>query len=147
MPIAYRIFTDIDLCYARWTGRVSFEEASENWALYVKDADYRPGRPELIDQRELEFFDVSLAQIKALLHEVNKQDFPQKLGTRTVVLAQSPAAFGVARQYQSVAALLPGIKVEIYKEEAETLTALGRPERSIAELLYGRWDEADPKEG
>ena len=143
MPIAYRIFTDIDLCYARWTGRVSFEEAYENWVQYTDDADYRPGRPELIDQRGIEFFDVSIAQMQALLREVNQQDFPEERGTKTVVLAQSPVAFGVARQYQTVAELMPGIDVEIYKEEAEALAALGRPEGSIAELLVDRWQEVD----
>lgn len=121
---------------------MSFEEASDTWARYIDDPDYRPGRPELIDQRWIEFFDISLPQIHALLHEVNQQEFPQQRGTRTVVVAQSPAAFGVARQYQTLAELLSGIQVEIYKEEAEALAALGRPERSIEDLLAGRSEAA-----
>ncbi|MEM1299157.1 MAG: hypothetical protein AAGH68_07725, partial [Pseudomonadota bacterium] len=138
MPIAYRIFTDIDLCYARWTGRVSFEEARANWERYLAEPDYRPGRPELIDHRWIDSFDITVPQIRTLVNQVNQQDFPDASGTLTVVLAQSPVAYGVARQYQSVADLLPGIKVEIYQDEAEALSALGRSERTVEEVLHGR---------
>ena len=87
MPISFQISTDLDLVYARWSGRVTFDDILWNFETYLSDAAYRPGRPELIDATEIEEVDVDFDRARAILRFVNQQIPGVAVATHTVLLA------------------------------------------------------------
>lgn len=135
MSIDYVIIPEIDLCYARWRGVIDQKQTLENFARYLADPLYRPGRPELVDLREITAFDIDMSSMRLLLEQANAQDFGDQPGTLTVVLAGSAVSYGHARQYQSLASIRDGIDVRLHREEAQALRDLSRPERTVGELL------------
>lgn len=135
MSIDYVIMPEIDLCYARWRGAIQQNDTLENFARYLADPLYRPGRPELVDLREITRFDIDMSSMRLLLEKANAQDFGDQPGTLTVVLAGSAISYGHARQYQSLASIRDGIDVRLHRDEASALDDLSRPERTVAALL------------
>ena len=146
MPIEFRTCLDLDLVYARWWGIVDADVFLDNFARYLADRHYRPGRPELIDVSGIERFDLDFARIRTLLLDVNLQVPGTVVDTRTVIWAPEDAAFGLARMYQQLAEHAAGIQVEIYREEAAALAAYDLPHRTMDALLAAQtWLPPEPR--
>lgn len=135
MPISFQISTDLDLVYARWSGRVTFDDILWNFETYLSDAAYRPGRPELIDATEIEEVDVDFDRARAILRFVNQQIPGVAVATHTVLLAPGDTVFGLGRMFQQLAELAEGIEVEVFRDEAEALASLGLTCATVEALL------------
>lgn len=135
MPIEYAISPERDLLYARWYGEVDFDQFQASFGQYLDDANYRPGRPELIDHSEVTGIDINFGLVKSILRQVNAQMPGQIVTTRTVVYSPNDTVYGLGRMYQILSELADGIRVEVFQDEAEALAALKLPYGTIAELL------------
>ncbi|MBF9044935.1 hypothetical protein HKCCE4037_16445 [Rhodobacterales bacterium HKCCE4037] len=135
MPIEYCTSLELDLLYARWFGRVDFEQFELNFARYLNDAHYRAGRPELIDHSGIVHFDINFSLVQSILRQVNAQVPEILVETHTVLYSPNETIFGIGRMYQSLAEIAGGIRVEIFQTEREALDALQLPHESIAHLL------------
>lgn len=135
MPIFYSISTDLDLVYARWSGRVSFGDILDNFQVYLADPRYQPGRPELIDASTLRDIDVDFAKARAILRLVNEQVPSAPVTTHTVLWTPGDTFFGLGRMYQQIASLASGVRVEVFRDEIEALAALDKPYDTVAALL------------
>ena len=102
---------------------------------YLSDVNYRPGRTELIDLSRVTQADAGFRSIWSALNTVNGQLPGATIGTRTVFIAPGDVVFGLARIYQTLAENAGGIRVEIFRGEAEALAALGLPFDTVADLL------------
>lgn len=134
MPVEYLISRDLDLVYARWWGRVDIDLVRANFMAYLSDRNYRPGRPELLDVSGVTEVDLDFQRVRLILRAVNDQVPGERVHTRTVLWAPDDAAFATGRMYQQLADYAGGISVEVYRDEAEALAALGLPHACIAEL-------------
>lgn len=134
IPIQYWILEAEDLTYARWSGQIAPAEMRANFEAYLADPRYRPGRPELVDLQDVASIDISIKTMMPLLSLVNDQDFKPKAGTKTVIITNRKVIFGIARMYQLLASSTDGISVHVFDNEAEALSALDRPEGTIAEF-------------
>lgn len=134
MPITFSTCLERDLLLANWSGLVTLDEFKNNYFDYLADVNYRPGRPELIDQREFENFEGDFSAVRAALSFVNDSGGGEQVRTRTVVLATDEGVFGLGRMYQQLADFAQGIRVDIFTDEAEALKALLLPYRTIEEL-------------
>ena len=135
MPIEFSTCLERDLVYARWHGAIDYPQFVQNFADYVSDAHYRPGRPELLDHSGITSFDINFNLVRSILRKVNDQSPAAKVTTHTVIYSPNETVFGMGRMYQILADLAEGIKVEVFQTEREALDALGLPYASIAELL------------
>lgn len=144
MPIHYAISTDLDLAYARWSGRVDIAQFRKMFASYVQDQNYVMGRPELCDFSGLTAMDVGFQQVWSALSFVNSSEKQLVEKTRCVVYAPGDTAFGVARMYQSLSEYEGGVVVTVCREEAEALSVLDKSYTSLAELLE-KGDFQQPK--
>ncbi|OAN74907.1 hypothetical protein A8B78_17050 [Jannaschia sp. EhC01] len=135
MPIEFSICLDRDLVYARWFGAVDFDQFTANFARYVGDANYRPGRRELIDQSLVTTFEGDPNLMRSMLRRVNEQAPSVVVKTHTVIYSPQDTLFGLGRMYQILAELAEGIQVEVFKDEREALEALRLPHASISQLL------------
>lgn len=135
MPIEYHICVALDLCYARWWGSVTLEDARLNFETYLEDPQYRPGRRELIDIRELSGPGMAPADILHLLDRINDQAFPNGHGTQMVVLAGSDLSYGLARRFEGHASLRDGVRSCTVRDERAALDAFGLEFQSIRAML------------
>lgn len=135
MPIEFSTCLERDLVYARWHGRVDFDQFEQNFVQYVSDTHYRPGRPELIDHSEITDFDIDSNLVRSILRQVNEQSPTIIVKTHTVIYSPNETIFGLGRMYQILAELADGIRVEVFQNECDALAALGLEHDSIAELL------------
>ncbi len=119
---------------AKWSGIITLEAFKNNYFDYLADVNYRPGRPELIDQREFQDFEGDFQAVRAALSFVNASSDGPAIQTRTVVLATDEGIYGLGRMYQQLADLAQGIRVEVFTDEAEALRALSLPYRTIEEM-------------
>lgn len=135
MPIQYWILEDEDLTYARWSGDITQPEMRANFEGYLADPLYRQGRPELIDLLGVTSIDIGIRTMVPLLRMVNAPQLNSSIKTKTVVVTKRKVIFGIARMYQLLASSEDGIDVHVFDNEAEALSALHRPERSITALI------------
>ncbi len=135
MPIEFSTSLELDLLFARWHGRVDFEQFEQNFVRYLGDAHYRPGRPELIDHSGITEMDINLNYVKSILRQVNEQAPGTLVKTRTVLYSPNETVYGIGRMYQTLADMADGIQVEVYQTEREALDALELPHSSIEQLL------------
>ena len=135
MPIEFSTSLDLDLLYARWYDRVDLAQFKENFKRYLSDENYRPGRTELIDLSDLAHFDLDFRRIWGILSMVNAQLPGVKVTTRTVLIAPFDLMFGFSRMFQSLAENAGGVKVEVYRNEEDALTALDLPYATIDDML------------
>ncbi|GMG84749.1 hypothetical protein LNKW23_39650 [Paralimibaculum aggregatum] len=135
MPIAYWISTELDLVYARHSGRLALQDYLATFRHYRADRNYRPGRAELIDQSTMTAIDTSLDDLRNLLDEVNRQFPGAGAGTPTVLWAPGDLAYAMSCRYRALASTVPGIEVVVEREEHRALAALGLPDRRLVDLL------------
>ena len=134
MPIVFSTCLERDLLLAKWSGLISLDAFKQNYFDYLADVNYRPGRPELIDQREFQDFEGDFQAIRAALSFVNASGHGDAVRTRTVVLASDAGVYGLGRMYQQLADLAQGIQVEVFTDEAEALKALRLPYKTIEDM-------------
>ena len=147
-PIEFATSLELDIVYARWHGGVDFEQILQNFARYIGDAYYRPGRPELIDLAAVTESDLNFNLARSLLRQVNEQAPGTVVETHTVLYSPNETMFGLGRMYQTLADIAGGIRVEVHSTEGEALSALGLPYTTIAELrAKGVFHPATPKAG
>ncbi len=114
---------------------MDFEQFELNFARYLGDVHYRPGRRELIDHSEITDFDINFSLVQSILRQVNDQAPGIVVNTHTVLYSPKETIFGIGRMYQTLAEIAGGITVEVYQSEREALDALNLPHESIAHLL------------
>ena len=137
MPIEFSTCLDRDLLYARWHGDIDYEQFQEAFGRYLSDAHYRPGRPELIDHSGIRAYEANFNLIRSMLRQVNDQAADVPVSTHTVLFSPNETLYGYGRMYQQLAENARGIRVEVFRTEAEALTALNLPYPSIQALLQG----------
>lgn len=135
MPFIYRIFPEIDLCYGRYEGRLTPAAIASTYSRYLQDPDYRTGRPHLIDLRPATCSDVDMQVMRNVIGRMNASVREGMPAAMIVILTDSDAAFGQARQFQTLASLRDGIRVLLERDEAGALAQLGRAETSLGEFL------------
>lgn len=135
MPINYVISLNLDLVYARWEGHVDFDQFVGNFQRYLKDDNYRAGRPELLDLSGITEMDINFSLVRTILRQVNDQSPEAKVQTLTVIYAPGETVFGMGRMYQTLAEMAGGIRVELFTQERPCLEALGLPYETFADLL------------
>jgi len=125
-----------NLLYARWSGVVDYNAFERNFDAYLDDVHYQPGRPELIDHSDVSELNINFNLLRSLLRRVNEQSPFVAVETHTVIYSPNDTVYGVGRMYQALAGLSSGIRVEIFQDEQEALSALGFGEyANIASLL------------
>ncbi|MEJ6395591.1 hypothetical protein V8J82_20195 [Gymnodinialimonas sp. 2305UL16-5] len=134
MPIEFSTCLERDLLYARWYGRVDFDQFAQNFMNYVADEYYRPGRRELIDHSGIDEFDIDFNLVRSILRQVNAQDPTNQVTTHTVIYSPDETIYGMGRMYQTLSEMAQGIRVEVFRTEREALDALGLEHSSIAAL-------------
>jgi hypothetical protein len=137
MPIEFSTSLDLDLVYSRWFGVVDMAQFRDAFAAYLTDAHYRLGRDELVDFTELEGFEADFKKIWAGLHMVNAQYPGQQVRTRTVLLAPGDVIYGQSRMFQTLAENAQGVRVEVYRDQADALNALSLPFQTIRAMRKG----------
>lgn len=138
MPIRYRILEQQDIVYAQYSGVLTGADVAANFREFLVDPAFRLGRPEIIDLTRVGRIDESFLGLMDLLEVVNDGQAPiAGQGTLTIIIAPDDEKFGMARMYQLAAGTQSGIRVEVFRDEARALSAVGRPETSIRDFLAG----------
>lgn len=136
VPIRYRILEQQDIVYAQYSGVLTGTDVEANFREFLVDPAFRLGRPEIIDLTRVARIDESFLGLMDLLEVVNDGQAPiAGQGTLTVIIAPDDAKFGMARMYQLAAETQAGIRVEVFRDEARALLAVGRSETSIRDFL------------
>jgi hypothetical protein len=135
MPIEFWTSADRDLVVCKWWGPISLSDFRVTFAKYLSDANYRPGRPELIDFTGVTSADVGFKSIWSALTTVNNQVPGKKVRTRTILIAPGDLVYGLSRMYQTLSQNTDGIRVEVYRTQREGIAALDLPFETIDALL------------
>ncbi|MEJ6390876.1 hypothetical protein [Gymnodinialimonas ulvae] len=135
MPIEFSTSLEHDLLYARWSGAVNYDQFQANFVRYLQDANYRAGRPELIDLAAVTSIDINFNLVRSMVRQVNEQAPGKIVNTRSIIYAPDETAFGIGRMYQTLAEISGGTQVEVFRTEREAMDALELPHESIAHLL------------
>jgi hypothetical protein len=135
VPIIFATSPSLDVVYARWSGVVTSPEFFHNFATYLSDPNYRPGRPELIDLSRVKDLAADFNHVRKILRTVNEQAPASSVETHTVLLAPGDMVFGVGRMYQQLAEMAGGIVVDVVESEPAALRALDLPYSDIDDLL------------
>ncbi len=124
--------------YAQYSGVITGPDVEANFAAFLSDPAFRLGRPEIIDLSRVSQIDASFHSLMDVIEVVNRSQAPiVEKGTLTVLIAPDDEKFGMARMYQLAAGTQSGIRVEVFRDEARALAAVGRPETSIRDFLAG----------
>ncbi len=135
MPIDFSISKDLNVAVARWSGDVQLSEFRKGFAAYLEDADYVLGRPEVCDFSNMTTLDADFKKIWSILTMVNNQAGGAPVNTQSVIYAPDDVMFGLARMYQSVAEGTDGIRVSVFRDQAEALAHLNLPGDTIDGLF------------
>ena len=73
MPITFKTCPDLNLLYGKWWGHVNINDFRANFARFLADEHYKPGRPELIDLSEITNLDFGFDTVRQGLSEINRQ--------------------------------------------------------------------------
>ncbi|ASP19355.1 hypothetical protein ANTHELSMS3_00636 [Antarctobacter heliothermus] len=135
MPISYCISPDLDLLYARYFGPMRAAQFADIYQVYMDDPDYRLGRTELIDMSDATAMELNFEQVNTILMGVGRAIPKDTPPIRTVILAPSDVAFGLARMYQSLADYSGLLEVSVHRTEAGALSELGLSFPSVRTML------------
>jgi hypothetical protein len=135
VPIVFQTSLELDLLVAEWSGHITMADWRTTFERYLADAHYRPGRTELIDLSGVTHLDAGFHAIWGALNSVNAQQPGTTVRTRTLIIAPGDVVFGLGRMYQTLADNADGIRVEIHRDPADALAALGLAFASVPELL------------
>ena len=137
MPISYKILPDKKITYVHYTGVIDADDVVRAAKTNAAQPNFAPGMIELIDLREILEFDMSYRTMSNMIYRLGKLHTLHGPPAQELLLAENDVAFGMARMFESIVELAGGPNVHIARSEAEALLRLGRPERSISELLAG----------
>lgn len=137
MPISYKILPGQMITYVHYTGIIDADDVVRAANANAEDPNFAPGAIELIDLREIDEFDMSYRTMSNMIYRLGKQHDLHGPPAEELLLADNDVAFGMARMFESIVELAGGPPVTVVRSEAEALLRLGRPERSVAELLAG----------
>lgn len=135
MPIEFSTSLELDLVYARWWGVIDLDGFRANFATFLADRHYRPGRSELVDASGVTRVDLDFQRIRVMLRQVNEQQPGTTVHTKTVIWAPEDEAYATGRMYQQLADYAGGISVEIFRREVVALAAFGLPYCSMQDLV------------
>lgn len=137
MPIDFSISisVDLDVLVARWEGNIDLCENREGFTAYLRDKDYVLNRSELCDLSRVTTLDADFKRIWSVLTMVNNQAGGAQVSTQCAIYAPADVMFGLARMYQSVAESADGIRVAVFRDQAEALEHLGLPGDTIDGLF------------
>lgn len=133
MAIHYAIIQELELVYQNWSGHVSLSEIARAIETYTADQHRLSHRRQLIDFEGAKTFDISQEDMRAILKMETSGDIQPPF--QSVVIAPSDLAFGLSRQYQSLASASDIGNVQVFRNEKQALSALGRPESTVKEML------------
>ena len=143
MAISYCIIEKLDLYFAHWSGGVDLEAVMRNFDRYRADPRFRNGRRELIDLRQVTDIPFGIPAMQSLVMKFNAQRVPPNGETKTIILAGNALTYGRARQFQTLAAMQPGMNVQLTRSEFQALHDLQISSVSIDAMLRsgpgGRW--------
>ncbi|MEO1306949.1 MAG: hypothetical protein AAFV38_03220 [Pseudomonadota bacterium] len=105
------------------------------FSTYRRDPDYLYGRPELIDQSNLEQINAGFDEVRTLLSKVNQAIPDGAKGTKTVIYCQKDAIYGMGRMYQSLSEVAGGIEVFVEADPQRVLELLELPYATIEAFL------------
>ena len=135
MPLTFRIRPDRGLVVVQYSGFAKIDDTMAATAAYVSDPDYAPGQKQLVDMSALTGYEKDYVRFMEM--QAGKAERFNTAGVQTLVvyIAPTPVAQEIAglflRSWDDVHAVVPMIQ----RTEAEALSLLGQPERSVAELF------------
>lgn len=135
MPIDFSVSLDLDILVARWEGDVDVSEYRDGFTKYLQDPDYVLGRRELCDFSQVNNLDADFKRIWSVLTMVNNQAGGAPVDTQCAIYAPDDVTFGLARMYQSVADSADGVRVCVFRGEAEALKHLALPADTVDGLF------------
>jgi hypothetical protein len=135
VPIQFWTSVERDLVVTKWWGDVTLDDFRDTFGMYLSDVNYTPGRTELNDFTGVSHFDADFPSIWSALTMVNNQVPGLIVETRTLLVAPSDHQFALTRIYQTLAENAGGIRVEVYRAQAEALAALDLEFETIDALL------------
>ena len=118
MAITYRISSQDGLIHARFEGEITLDQLRDYNRTLRSDPQFHPELRELVElidiRTQLEFRQLAIYQ-----------DWYAKLPpiARTAIVAAAPAAYGIARQFQALAADRPE-RMEVFSDRAAALAWL-----------------------
>jgi hypothetical protein len=122
VPTDYRIDSEAGVMHVRFIGHVTMDEFVSLRSAATSDPQFHPGLHRLTDVRALTELP-SIDELRGFAEGSAALRAAEPPGVRRAVLVESPAAFGVSRQYQAFLWLTGG-EVDILASEAEAATWL-----------------------
>ena len=110
MPASYTIDTDRKLVVTRIWGAATEDEIYDHGQRFRNDPQFRPDFRQLVDMSELTEIRVG----SGLIRDASRNQFFSP-GVRRAVVANSEAAFGMARMY-AIASEETGQTVEVFRD-------------------------------
>lgn len=135
MPIEFCTSLTLDLCYARWWGRMTADARRKNYENYLRDAHYKAGRRELIDLSGVLSSDFDFERAQILIRQLKEKGPPLDVATQRVLWAPGDVPYGCARIFQAVAEVMHNGHVAVHRDEADALSAMDLPYASVKDLL------------
>ncbi|HTT68947.1 MAG TPA: hypothetical protein VMF70_13060 [Gemmatimonadales bacterium] len=112
MAITYEVDASLGVVFARWTGVITAQDVSTYMTVLMNDEKARACGRSLADIREAEFRTAGAALSDLVRTAVQ----PVLTGWTAAILTSSPAAYGLARQFQ---ALTEGfMRTAVFTDEA-----------------------------
>ena len=121
MPASYTIDTDRKLVVSRIWGAATEDEIFDHGQRLRNDPDFRPDFRQLVDMSEL----TELRVGSAVIREASRNQFFSP-GVRRAVVANSEAAFGMARMY-AIQSESAGQTIEVFRDMNAAEAWLNRP--------------------
>lgn len=126
MSYSFRVFAEIGIVATRVNGVVTAGEYRNLYRYLKMMPGYRPEFPEISDFRHVDRFEFGHEEFRRLARRVEAV-YPG-LRLKSAFLAEGGLAYGMARTYQSHAALGTVEEVEIFATAAEAFAWAGAAE-------------------
>lgn len=135
MAYFYSIHSNLNLLYTELEGFMRSEELIEANYEISTDPLFRPGMLELTDISRVTGTDFGFdglsnhSKFSAKYYSASKR-------TESHMIAPSDLTYGLARVYASLLeSKVPSLELHLHRSESDALAAMGRPERTVKELL------------
>lgn len=118
MPLYHRVDPVRGIVRVEVRGTPDLAEEKGIYQRFLRDPDYRPGMPILVDDRGREGM-VDPAEVRSLAAAVSDSQVALR-GTRCALLVGSDVQYGMSRVW-AARAESSGMIVEVFRDEAEAL--------------------------
>ncbi|MEO0666986.1 MAG: hypothetical protein AAFZ99_03655 [Pseudomonadota bacterium] len=135
MPLTFRILPERGLVVVRYSGFATIDDTMSATAEYVGHPDYAPGQKQLVDMSALTGYEKDYVRFMEM--QAGKAERFNNAGVQSLVVYIAPTPVGqevaglFLRSWDDVDAVVPMIQ----RTEAEALSLLGQPERSLCDLF------------